>query len=75
MAEFQTAQIKKAQVLLAGSDLPHPDGPLLECFFQESSDRARAAEYVLERCGTGDKKASLRSFLSDWKELIDICEF
>ena len=55
--------------------LPQPDGQLLECFLLNSIDRARAANYLLQRCGpdSGDAGAVV-TFLIDWKRLIACCE-
>jgi hypothetical protein len=59
--------------VVRSAKLPHPDGPLLECFLEESIDHDEAARYLLRRC-SGDS-AGLGVFLSDWKQLVSTCEY
>lgn len=54
-------------------DLPYPDGQLLQCFLQDSIDPVQAAGYMLQRCYVEGDGRNLRTFVSDWKQLINVC--
>ncbi|KAH7171418.1 hypothetical protein EDB81DRAFT_638357 [Dactylonectria macrodidyma] len=52
--------------------LPHPSGPLLECFISEALQPQLAAAYVLHVCrSSGDQKAELFTLVSDWTYIVE----
>ncbi|KAG6037169.1 hypothetical protein E4U41_005303 [Claviceps citrina] len=58
--------------LLRNLDLAHPDGQLLECFLDDSIDNDHAARYMFQKCSVGGEGLEVESFLSDWKQLINL---
>lgn len=72
MAEATTG-FELALKFVRSMELPHPDGQLLECFLQDSADPVQAARYMLQRCFAGGGGLDLESFVSDWKQLINMC--
>lgn len=68
-----TTESELALKLVRSIDLPYPDRQLLECFLQNSTEPLQAARYVLQRCFVRRESPDLDSFVSDWKQLINMC--
>ncbi|KAI8963630.1 kinase-like protein [Daldinia sp. FL1419] len=64
---------ERAQQLIQGADLAHPDGELLMSFLEDSVDNDQAASYLLGVCDSSEDQISgLAIVLSQWKSLIAI---
>lgn len=72
MAEA-TTELELALKFVRSIELSYPDGQLLECFLQDSADPVQAARYMLQRCFVEGRGLDLESFVSDWKQLINMC--
>lgn len=72
MAEA-TTEFELALKFVRSIELSYPDGQLLECFLQDSADPVQAARYMLQRCFVEGRGLDLESFMSDWKQLINMC--
>ncbi|PNY27012.1 Uncharacterized protein TCAP_03063 [Tolypocladium capitatum] len=64
------SDLDRALETIRSVHLPHPEGPLLECFLQDAIDPEQAARYMLRRCFVGRDGLDLTPLLSDWKQLI-----
>ncbi|KJK87211.1 hypothetical protein H633G_08941 [Metarhizium anisopliae BRIP 53284] len=71
MAEA-TTELELALKFVRSIELSYPDGQLLECFLQDSADPVQAARYMLQRCFVEGRGLDLESFVSDWKQLINM---
>ncbi|KZZ98369.1 Protein kinase-like domain protein [Moelleriella libera RCEF 2490] len=67
-----TTESELALKFVRSIDLPYPDRQLLECFLQNATVPLQAARYVLQRCFVGRESPDLDSFVSDWKQLINM---
>ena len=60
------------------SRVPHPYGLFLSSFVSCAVDRERAAQHLMSRCSTVEggaiDKATVDMFLTDWQELVGLCE-
>ncbi|KAK2616253.1 hypothetical protein QQS21_000888 [Conoideocrella luteorostrata] len=67
-----TTEFELALKFVRSVNLPHPDGQLLACFLQDSIEPVQAARYILQRCFVEREGLDLDSFVSDWKQLINM---
>ena len=77
---FQNKQSAHYRALIAISDLPHPDRSVLGAFIEDALNPEEAAQYFLSTTCAGNiygvpPKKTISQFLSEWKILVDKCEW
>ncbi|OTA98636.1 hypothetical protein M426DRAFT_17234 [Hypoxylon sp. CI-4A] len=60
-------EVKSVLSLIESMKLPHPSGPLLECFVSSALNPIQAARYVKHRLSLGEAS----SLVDDWSYIID----
>lgn len=77
---LQDKQLARYKAILAIADVPHPDRSILAAFINDAFDPEDAAQYFLHMTCAGDiatkpPKKTVPQFLSEWKMIIDKCEW